>query len=54
MENEKMPTSFKIYWAIHNIALVTAFVITIVYWTVLHSEFFLSFYLLLINSLNLF
>ncbi|XP_055303516.1 protein rolling stone-like [Sitodiplosis mosellana] len=36
LKNKRMPTSFKIYWALHNIALVTSFVITIVYWSVLH------------------
>ncbi|XP_055303658.1 protein rolling stone-like [Sitodiplosis mosellana] len=36
--NKKTPTSFKIYWALHNIALVSAFVITIVYWTILHDS----------------
>lgn len=31
-----MPTVFKIYWALHNSALVTSFLVTIIYWTFLH------------------
>lgn len=44
LEKRKMPIAFQIYWALHNIALVIAFVVTIVYWTLLHtpSEFFLQ------------
>lgn len=33
-----MPVAFKIYWGLHNTAMVTAFVITIIYWTVLHKR----------------
>lgn len=32
-----MPLAFKIYWALHNTALITSFVVTIIYWSFLHS-----------------
>lgn len=35
--NEEMPTAFKIYWAIHNTALITSFAVTIIYWGILHN-----------------
>lgn len=35
-ETRKMPTAFKIYWALHNIALTTSFVVTIIYWSILY------------------
>lgn len=37
IRNDEMPVAFKIYWSLHNTALVTAFAITIIYWTVLHN-----------------
>lgn len=37
IRNDEMPVAFKIYWSLHNIAMVTSFVITIIYWTVLHK-----------------
>lgn len=38
LKNRKMPIAFKIYWSLHNIALVIAFVVTIVYWKFLHKD----------------
>lgn len=35
--NAEMPTIFKVYWAFHNISLIASFVITIIYWTILHN-----------------
>lgn len=32
-----MATAFKIYWASHNIALISAFILTIAYWTFLYD-----------------
>lgn len=46
LQNGEMPTSFKIYWALHNIALITSFVITIVYWTLLHSGKYIRLFLI--------
>lgn len=37
IRKDEMPVAFKIYWGLHNTAMVTAFVITIIYWTVLHK-----------------
>lgn len=37
MRNSEMPTVFKVYWAFHNTALITAFCITIIYWSILHK-----------------
>lgn len=37
LELNKMPTAFKIYWAMHSIALTMSFVVTIIYWGVLHN-----------------
>lgn len=37
----EMPISFKIYWAIHNATLTLSFVITIIYWVVLHNGLFI-------------
>lgn len=36
MKTNEMPIAFKIYWAIHNTALITSFVVTIIYWAILH------------------
>lgn len=33
-----MPLAFRIYWATHYIALESAILISIVYWTLLHSD----------------
>lgn len=37
MRNDEMPRAFKVYWALHNTALITSFVVTIVYWGFLHT-----------------
>lgn len=37
IRKDEMPVAFKVYWGLHNTAMVTAFVITIIYWTVLHK-----------------
>lgn len=34
---KEMPIEFKIYWAIHNIALTISVVITFVYWTAIYK-----------------
>lgn len=33
----KMPAKFRVYWALHNIALTISLCITIVYWAILHN-----------------
>lgn len=33
-----MPLSFKLYWAIHNATMTLSFVITIIYWGILHKS----------------
>lgn len=38
MNTSEMPISFKIYWALHNIALISSIVITIIYWAILHPS----------------
>ncbi|XP_031620714.1 protein rolling stone-like [Contarinia nasturtii] len=38
LKNSEMPTAFKIYWALHNIALITSFAVTIIYWSILHND----------------
>lgn len=35
-----MPASFKWYWAIHNATMTLSFVITIIYWGILHNSKF--------------
>lgn len=37
-----MPTGFKFYWALHNIALITSFAVTIIYWSILHNGLWLN------------
>lgn len=36
-ENDDMPLVFKLYWSIHNTTLILSIVITIIYWTILHT-----------------
>lgn len=36
-ELRRMPMAFKIYWALHNVALTMSFVVTIIYWCILHD-----------------
>lgn len=37
MKSSEMPTAFKVYWALHNVALITSFAVTIIYWSILHK-----------------
>lgn len=32
-----MPTAFKAYWALHNATMTLSFVISIIYWAILHN-----------------
>lgn len=38
LKSREMPTGFKFYWALHNIALITSFAVTIIYWSILHND----------------
>lgn len=37
LKNEEMPIAFKVYWALHNIAVTISLTITIVYWSVMRD-----------------
>uniref|UniRef100_A0A336MIU4 CSON012951 protein n=1 Tax=Culicoides sonorensis TaxID=179676 RepID=A0A336MIU4_CULSO len=36
-DNIEMPLIFKIYWSIHNTSMILSLLITLVYWTVIHT-----------------
>lgn len=37
-QSSDMPISFKIYWIFHNVTLVIAISITVIYWSILHDN----------------
>lgn len=37
MKTTEMPMIFKIYWSIHNTSMILSLLITLMYWTVIHT-----------------
>lgn len=37
MKTSEMPMIFKIYWSIHNTSMILSLLITLMYWTVIHT-----------------